>query len=64
MFARIFILRDITLSLNNLKSVRDLKCNLPVFNPSDDYLIPDGAVAIVIKHRVATYGVKRGSNAA
>ena len=42
---------DVNQLLINLKSVKEMKCNRPVFNPTDDYIVPDGAMAIVIEHR-------------
>jgi voltage-gated potassium channel Kch len=32
----------------NLQSVRELRCNNPIFHPADDHLISEGSMAIVI----------------
>ncbi len=40
---------DVGRLVQNLRSVKELKCNHPIFNPSSDYLIPEGAMAIVVE---------------
>ncbi|MCR5046740.1 MAG: NAD-binding protein [Treponema sp.] len=39
---------DMEKIVSNLKKVKTLKSNIPVFNPSDDYIIPDSSKAIFI----------------
>ncbi len=39
---------DMAKLLENLRLVKELKCNHPVFSPGADYRIPEGAMAIVI----------------
>ena len=39
---------DVEAVVNNLKKVKSLKSNLPVFAPKDDYIIPRNAKAIFI----------------
>ena len=39
---------DVEAVVNNLKKVKSLKSNLPVFAPKDDYIIPKNAKAIFI----------------
>jgi len=34
--------------VSNLKKVKSLKSNIPVFNPKDEYIIPDSSKAIFI----------------
>ncbi|MBC7690496.1 MAG: hypothetical protein H7222_01895 [Methylotenera sp.] len=43
---------DVGQLLMNLKTVKELKCNHPVFHPKDDYLVNEGSMAIVIEHRI------------
>jgi voltage-gated potassium channel len=42
---------DVQQLLTNLREVKELKCNRPVFHPKDDYVISDGSMAIIITHR-------------
>ncbi len=42
---------NVTQLVDNLKTVRRLRYNLPVFNPKDDYLVQEGASAIVLELR-------------
>lgn len=37
--------------VKNLQSVKALRFNLPHFNPSSDYIVKEGSMAIVIEHR-------------
>lgn len=37
--------------VENLKAVKELKCNYPVFNPREDYVIREGSMAIVLEVR-------------
>lgn len=37
--------------LKNLKSVKEMRCNHPVFNPEDSYMVQEGSMAIVIERR-------------
>lgn len=46
---------NISKLVENLKSVKSLRFNHPLFSPPDDYVIPEGSMAIVIR--------RRGSNA-
>lgn len=39
--------------VENLQGVKHLKFNQPVFSPAEDYVVPEGAMAIVIKQRGA-----------
>ena len=36
---------------SNLKKVKTLRSNIPMFNPPDDYVIPDSSKAIFIRGR-------------
>ena len=40
--------------IENLKTVKSLRCNNPVFHPRDDYHIPPGTAAIVLAGQTAT----------
>ena len=42
---------DMEKIVSNLKKVKTLKSNIPVFNPPDDYVIPDSSKAIFIRGR-------------
>jgi voltage-gated potassium channel len=42
---------DVSRLVQNLKSVKELRCNQPVFTPSADYLILEGMMAILIETR-------------
>ncbi|MBI3556336.1 MAG: ion transporter [Deltaproteobacteria bacterium] len=42
---------DVNQLLTNLRSVKELRCNQPVFHPDDDYVVSEGSMAIVISHR-------------
>ncbi len=42
---------DVNKLVENLRSVKAMKFNHPVFNPSVGYVIPEGAMAIVVKTR-------------
>ena len=42
---------DMEKIVSNLKKVKTLRSNIPVFNPSDDYVIPDSSKAIFIRGR-------------
>jgi hypothetical protein len=42
--------------VQNLKSVKEMKCNHPVFTPESSYVIREGAMAIVIETRAAKEG--------
>ena len=42
---------DMDRLLQNLRSVKELRCNHPVFNPGAEYIIPEGAMAIAIETR-------------
>lgn len=42
---------DVSKLVQNLKNVKTIKCNHPLFNPGPDYIIPDGSLAIVIENR-------------
>jgi voltage-gated potassium channel len=37
--------------VNNLRSVKEIRCNHPVFNPDSNYPIGDGSMAIVVETR-------------
>ena len=37
--------------VSNLRSVKEIRCNFPVFNPDSNYKIPEGAMAIVVETR-------------
>lgn len=40
---------DMQRLLQNLKSVKQLRCNHPAFNPAADYVVTEGSMAIVIE---------------
>lgn len=42
---------NVTQLVKNLQGVKDLRFNRPVFSPKDDYVIGEGAMAIVIRSR-------------
>ena len=42
---------DMEKIVSNLKKVKTLRSNIPVFNPPDDYVIPDSSKAIFIRGR-------------
>jgi voltage-gated potassium channel len=42
---------DINQLVGNLKSVRDIKCNHPMFHPDANYIIPEGTLIIGIENR-------------
>lgn len=42
---------DISLLVTNLKSVREIKCNQPIFHPDPGYIIQEGSLAIGIVNR-------------
>lgn len=42
---------DISLLVNNLKSVREIKCNQPIFHPDPNYIVHEGSLAIGIENR-------------
>ncbi len=42
---------DVHQLLTNLKGVKELRCNQPVFHPEDSYVVSEGSMAIVILHR-------------
>ncbi len=37
--------------LENLRSVKQMRCNHPVFNPSSRYSVPEGSMAIVVENQ-------------
>ena len=41
--------------VQNLRSVKGMRCNHPLFNPDGDYRIPEGAMAIVIESHAEQY---------
>lgn len=42
---------DVNVLVLNLRKVKELRCNNPIFNPRDDYSIPAGSMAIVLETR-------------
>ena len=40
---------DVEKIVSNLKKVKTLKSNIPVFNPTDDYIVPESSKAIFIR---------------
>jgi len=42
---------DVSRLVRNLKSVKELQCNHPIFSPGPAYLIAEGSMAIVIETR-------------
>ncbi|HTL13416.1 MAG TPA: hypothetical protein VL588_13060, partial [Bdellovibrionota bacterium] len=42
---------DVKRLVENLRSVKEIRCNSPVFNPKETYVIPEGSMAIVIETR-------------
>lgn len=51
---------DIHQLVNNLKAVRDIKCNQPLFNPKGEYVLKEGSLLIGIENRAK--GEKNVSN--
>jgi voltage-gated potassium channel len=54
---------DMSRLVKNLKSVKELRCNHPVFSPSPDYVVHEGAMAIVIETRAAVTAEKGDKDA-
>ena len=52
---------DVQKLVANLRSVREMRCNHPVFSPNGDYRIPEGAMAIVIATRATGSGEAHAS---
>ncbi|MGZ3698374.1 MAG: TrkA-related ion transporter, partial [Bdellovibrionota bacterium] len=52
---------DVGRLVQNLRSVKELQCNHPVFNPSKEYLVPEGAMVILVETRVANEAKNAGS---
>jgi voltage-gated potassium channel len=52
---------NISKIVDNLQKVKMMKNNNPVFNPSDDYVIPDHSIAILVE--TAGNGATGGNNA-
>lgn len=52
---------DVGRLVENLKAVRNLRCNHPVFNPEPGYIVHEGAMAIVIETQ--DYGEARNAGA-
>lgn len=42
---------DVRRLVENLKAVKEIRCNSPILNPSNQYVIPEGSMAIVIESR-------------
>jgi len=42
---------DVSRLVQNLRGVKELRCNHPVFNPGTGYKVPEGSMAIVIENR-------------
>ena len=40
---------DVGRLVQNLRSVKELRCNHPIFNPAGDYVISEGSMAIVVE---------------
>jgi voltage-gated potassium channel len=41
---------DMSRLVTNLRSVKEMKCNHPVFNPRPDFMVPEGSMAIVVEN--------------
>jgi voltage-gated potassium channel len=41
---------DVRKLVENLKAVKGIRCNHPVFNPLPNYVVPEGALAIVVEN--------------
>ena len=48
---------DVQQLLSNLRSVKELKCNQPIFHPEDTYVVSEGSMAIVISHGRGAHAV-------
>lgn len=46
--------------VQNLRAVKEIRCNHPVFNPGNGYAIPENSMAIVIETRALARGEARG----
>ncbi len=44
---------DMAQLVQNLKSVKELRCNHPIFNPDPEYIVREGSMAIVIAKRIS-----------
>ncbi len=44
---------DVSRLVQNLRSIKELKCNHPVFTPGADYVVHEGSMVIVIETRAA-----------
>jgi len=51
---------DVSRLVQNLRNVKELKCNHPVFSPPSDYVVPEGSMAILIETRDHTNPVSEG----
>ena len=54
---------DVSKLLANLRSVKELRCNHPVFNPAPDYPVRDGAMVIVVETREGALSSAHGGDA-
>ena len=55
---------DIVQLVANLKSVKEIRCNQPLFHPASDHLITESTMAIVIARRETQRGARVGSEKA
>lgn len=51
---------DMAELLQNLKSVKSLKCNHPVFNPGPDYILHEGSMGIVVSTKNVQESKEKG----
>ena len=50
---------DVAQLVNNLQSVKQIRCNNPIFSPALDYVLKEGSMVIVIAKRQAQTTVER-----
>jgi voltage-gated potassium channel len=52
---------DMAKLVSNLKMVKDIKCNHPIFHPDPDHIVARGSMAIVIVRKTRIQGEKNAS---
>ncbi len=52
---------DMSKLVSNLKLVKDIKCNHPIFHPDPEMKVPRGAMAIVISRKTSNQGESNAS---
>jgi voltage-gated potassium channel len=55
---------DMSRLVQNLRSIKELKCNHPVFKPDAEYVVKEGSMAIVIETRANAQGANQAPGVA